>query len=82
MCVSATSADEGVVNEGACWLEGPCGGTLRAATLVLEGQRLIPAKISFKDRASWPMRGFYDGGPYMIGRLLLLIVEGDTLGSY
>ena len=61
MCVSATSTDEGVVNDGACWLEGPCEGALRAATLVLEGLRLIPAKISSKDRVSWPMRGFSDG---------------------
>ena len=52
--VSANCADEG-------WLEDPWTGDLRVTTLVLEGLRFLPAKMSSKDGAPQPMLGVFVG---------------------
>ena len=79
--VSATCADDGVTNSRACWLEDPWTGNLRVTSLVLEGLRFLPTKMSSRDGALWPIRGFSDGGACAINRPLLLIVGGGTLGA-
>ena len=69
--VSANCADEG-------WLEDPWTGDLRVTSLVLEGLRFLPTKMSSRDGALWPIRGFSDGGACAINRPLLLIILAVT----